>query len=92
MFIGMNADVRRYFAEIGRRGGKKSRRHLDPGVARDMVRVRQARRAYVRFHAACFWSYDPEYRIGVGDLGWVVQTLRRNGGREAWEAAARLCP
>lgn len=57
-----------------------------------MVRVREARRAYARFHTQCFWSYDPAYRITAGDLAWVVDTLRRNGGREAWEAATRLCP
>jgi hypothetical protein len=34
------SSVRSYLAEIGRRGGTKSRRTLDPDAARDMVRVR----------------------------------------------------
>ena len=41
-----------YFAEIGRRGGIKSRRALDPETARRMVRIREARRAARRAHAS----------------------------------------
>jgi hypothetical protein len=37
--------LRKYFAEIGRRGGMKSRRTLDADTARRMVRAREARRA-----------------------------------------------
>jgi hypothetical protein len=83
--------VREYLAEIGRRGGRKSRRSLDPETARDMVRVREARRLYRRFHAECFWSFDPDYRIGSGDVAWVAEQLRRHGGREAWSSAEKLC-
>ena len=39
------ASVRKYLAEIGRRGGIKSRRVLDPETARRMVAIREARRA-----------------------------------------------
>jgi hypothetical protein len=35
----------RYMAEIGRRGGMKSRRTLAPETARRMVEIREARRA-----------------------------------------------
>ncbi len=87
----MNRRVRAYLAEIGRRGGRKSRRTLDPEAARAMVKVREARRAYRRFHSQCFWSYDPEYVVGPRDVGWVAEQLRRHGGREAWEVAGRLC-
>jgi len=85
-------EVREYLAEIGRRGGRKSRRTLDPETARGMVRVREARRMYRRFHPECFWSFDPEYRIGAADVAWVADQLRRHGGRDAWEAAEKLCP
>jgi hypothetical protein len=47
----MDQNIREYLAEIGRRGGRASRRTLDPEQARAMVRVREARRAYRRFHA-----------------------------------------
>ena len=87
----MNKNVKSYLAEIGRRGGKKSRRILNPEVARAMVRVREARRAYRRFHAQCFWSFDPDYLIGLDDVAWVARQLRGHGGRDAWEAARKLC-
>jgi hypothetical protein len=87
----MQPEVRAYLAEIGRRGGRKSRRTLDSETARAMVRVRQARRIYRRFHAECFWSYDPDYCIGMSDVAWVAEQLRKHGGHEAWEAARKLC-
>jgi hypothetical protein len=57
-----------------------------------MVRVREARRMYRRFHAECFWSFDPDYPIGSSDVTWVAEQLRKHGGRDAWRAAERLCP
>jgi len=88
----MDDSVREYLARIGREGGRKSRRTLNPETARAMVRVREARRAYRRFHASCFWSYDPDLEIGAEDVEWVARTLKKHGGREAWEVARRLCP
>ena len=37
--------LRKYLAEIGRRGGTRSRRVLEPETARRMVAIREARRA-----------------------------------------------
>ena len=87
----MEPTVKEYLSKIGRRGGLKSRRVLDPDTARSMVRVREARRLYRRFHAECFWSFDPDYRVGSSDVAWVADQLRKHGGRVAWEAAGRLC-
>jgi hypothetical protein len=87
----MNREIRKYLSKIGRRGGLKSRRKLDPDTARRMVRVREARRAYRRFYTQCFWSFDPGYLITVRDIGWVADQLMKHGGREAWETGARLC-
>jgi hypothetical protein len=87
----MDLVMRRYLAEIGRRGGQKSRRALDAATARSMVRVREARRLYRRFYAKCFWSYDPKLVIGAADVAWVAQQLMKHGGREGWEAGAKLC-
>jgi len=87
----MKDDVRRYLAEIGARGGRKSRRTLDPETARTMVRVREARRAFRRFRSACFWSYRPDLQIGVDDIRWVAEQLMKHGNREAWRTGARLC-
>ena len=83
--------VRAYLARIGRRGGQKSRRKLSSDTAREMVRIREARRAFQRFHPACFWSSDPEFRVETSDVAWVVEELRKHGGREAWEVAEALC-
>jgi len=87
----MDSRLRAYFAEIGRRGGRASRRELSPETARKMVRVREARRAYRRFFHLCFWSYAPGLKISAADVPWVAEQLRKHGGREAWETAARLC-
>ena len=59
----MKEDIRRYLAEIGRRGGKRSRRALDSETARRMVRLREARRAFRRFRTRCFWSSPPDYLV-----------------------------
>lgn len=87
----MDRTIQRYLAEIGRKGGRKSRRRLDPETARAMVRVREARRAYRKFHAMCFWSYRKDLRIGLADVAWVAETLKKNGDMRAWKAAERLC-
>ena len=83
--------IRGYLAEIGARGGRKSRRTLDPDIARAMVRVREARRAFRRFRTTCFWSYRPDLVIGQDDVAWVAEQLMKHGNREAWRVGARLC-
>ncbi len=87
----MAKTIRDYLAEIGRRGGRKSRRTLDSDTARNMVRVREARRAYLRFRTSCFWSYRPDLQIGTDDVDWVAETLMKNGDREAWRVGRALC-
>jgi hypothetical protein len=83
--------IRGYLAQIGARGGRKSRRTLDPDDARAMVRVREARRAFRRFRTTCFWSYRPDLVIGLDDVAWVAEQLMKHGNREAWRVGARLC-
>ena len=48
----MHNEARKYLAEIGRRGGQKSRRKLTKAQARAMVRARTAKRAALRPNAA----------------------------------------
>ena len=84
-------DVRTYLAEIGRRGGRVSRRGLSSAAARDLLRVREARRAYTDFYTRCFWSFDPELEMTVQDVSWVAERLMRYGGQSGWERGARLC-
>jgi len=83
--------VREYLAKIGRKGGKASRRSLTTEQARNMVRVREARKLFKMYYARCFWSFDPHYRIELKDLPWVVRQLRINGDRKLWELASKLC-
>jgi hypothetical protein len=83
--------IRKYLARIGARGGRKSRRTLDPETARTMVKVREARRAFRRFRSMCFWSYRPDLIIRAEDVAWVAEQLMKHGNRKAWHAGARLC-
>lgn len=87
----MNKQVVKYLSKIGRAGGKKSRRTLDPETARDMVRLREARRLFRKYHAQCFWSYDPNYKITLNDIPWVSEQLMKNGNRKLWEIGIKLC-
>ena len=64
---------------------------MSPETARDMVRVREARRAFRRFRTSCFWSYRSDLKIGRDDVPWVAEQLRKHGNRAAWRVAARLC-
>jgi hypothetical protein len=83
--------ISRYMAQIGRAGGRKSRRTLGPEDARRMVRIREARRAFREFHTRCFWSSPPDLIITGADVPWVIEQLRSHGGRAGWERAERLC-
>ncbi len=87
----MNLAVRRYLAEIGARGGHRSRRRLSRVEALNMVRVREARRAYRTFYARCFWSFDKNLKITLHDIDWVAEQLMKNGDRIAWHKGASLC-
>lgn len=87
----MEAKLRAHFSQLGRRGGQKSRRKLTTEQARTLVRIREAGRAYRRFHTLCFWSFSPELRITEADLPWVAERLMTFGGRTGLELGAKLC-
>ncbi len=84
-------NVRRYLSEIGRKGGARSKRHLSTEDARNMVRVREAKRAFREFHAQCFWSLRQDLPFTTDDIQEIVRGLRQNGGRRGFLLAARLC-
>jgi hypothetical protein len=86
----LSETTRAYFSEIGRKGGRKSRRKLSPAQARHMVGLKQARAAFHRFYNLCFWSSPENLVVTSGNAPWVVEQLRRNGNRAAWQAAARI--
>lgn len=87
----VNSTISQYMAKIGRTGGRKSRRRLDREQAQRMVLIREARRAFREFHDRCFWSSPANLEMGPGDIAWVIEQLRRHGGRAGWERAERLC-
>ncbi len=84
-------DVSDYLAAIGRKGGLKSRRSLSSDQAKEMVRVREARRAFRDFHGSCFWSERPDYKVTAKDVDWVIERLRTYGGHAGVRKAAQLC-
>lgn len=86
-----NLSIGEYLSEIGRKGGAKSRRHLSPEDARNMVRVREARRAYREFHAQCFWFLRKDMEVTLEDVPEITRGLRQNGGRQGFLRAAKLC-
>lgn len=88
----MKKEVRDFLAAIGRKGGIRSRRLLDPDTARQMVRIREARRVFRRFRTSCFWSYRPDLPIGADDVQWVSEQLMKHGNRDAWLIGRKLCP
>ncbi len=84
-------DIQNYLAQIGRKGGQKSRRQLDPETARLMGLLRSARNAYRKYHAKCFWSYDPNLQITIADVRWVGRQLLKHGGMEVAQLGKKLC-
>ena len=73
--------IRRYLAEIGARGGRKSRRVLDPETARAMVRAREARRIVRRaaeLDRERLRAMTPEKKLQLQQALW----------RQAWSLAA----
>ena len=83
--------LKAYFARIGRKGGSRSHRSLSSADARDMVRVREARRAFRDFYAQCFWYLHPDLQVTLRDVPEIARGLRQNGGRQGFLVAARLC-
>jgi hypothetical protein len=84
-------EVSAYLATIGRMGGTKSRRRLSSEDARNMVRVREARRVFRRFYAQCFWYMRQDLDVTIEDIPELARGLRQNGGRQGFLLAAKLC-
>jgi hypothetical protein len=87
----VDRQIRSYLAQIGRKGGLKSRRVLTSEESHRMLRVREAGRAFRRYHARCFWSFSPNYTIKEKDVLWVAEQLMKHGNRELWLLGKKLC-
>jgi hypothetical protein len=82
--------VKAYLRDIGAKGGRKSRRTLDPAQARRMVAVREARKAFREYHPEIFWSAPKDMQVGEAEVPYVIDELRREGNREAFQKAGQL--
>lgn len=83
-------EVKVYLRGIGAKGGRMSRRQLDPVQARRMVAVREARKAFRRYKTQCFWSFDPEWTIQHDQVPIVIQALRSEGDAKTFTLAKKL--
>ena len=81
--------VRAYLAKIGRRGGIKSRRTLEPDVARRMVEIREARRVARHANAATRPGGAPA-DTSVAALAVQDALFRRASPAEKLAQVARL--
>lgn len=80
-----------YRARMSRKGGAKSRRILSSEDARNIVRIREAQRAFDRYYAQCFWYLRSDMKVTISDIPEIVRGLRQNGGRAGYMLAERLC-
>ncbi len=87
----VDPQIKKYLSEIGRKGGRKSKRHLDSVAAQNMVKVREARKVFKKYFVDCFWSCDPELIINLEDVQWVGEQLMKNGSLQCWKIGKRLC-
>ncbi len=93
----MKRGVSEYLAEIGRRGGKKSRRHLSSERARDMVRMRELRRLFEleklieSYRVQCLWFLRPDYvPRTTNELLDVLDLIERYGDRTGYERSGEI--
>ena len=78
--------IREYLAEIGARGGFASRRELTKSHARQMVAIREMKRAAVRASVGWGanitvgrgrgWAGDREPRLGISGKPWPPRDRR----------------
>lgn len=83
--------ISEYFAGIGKKGGARSRRALSSKDAKEMVRIRETRRAYRKYHAQCFWYMPPDMEVKPSDIPEIIRGLQKYGGRQGFLLAAKLC-
>ena len=86
------SSIREYLAEIGRRGGIKSRRALTPETARRMVAIREARRAARRLESSASTPRAAGTPLDTATTAQVIQDMlwRRMSPAEKLAQVARL--
>lgn len=54
-------------------------------------RIDLAQKALEEYRVRCFWSFSKDFKVTRENLGLVIQALRKNGDRRAFQLADRLC-
>lgn len=62
-----------------------------PSALSQPEKLALARDVFRRFHAQCFWYMRKDLTISAADLPAIAEGLRKNGGREGFLLAAKLC-
>jgi hypothetical protein len=90
-------EVRAYLARIGQKGGRKSRRQLSSETARDMVRVREARRLFrldrliEEYRDQCLWFLRQDYAPKTtAEIVRVLDFIEQYGDRAGFERAEEI--
>jgi len=90
-------EVRAYLANIGRKGGRKSRRRLPPETARDMVRVREARKLFRlpelidEYRDRCLWFLRQDYvPKTTAEILKTLDLIEQYGDRAGYERAEEI--
>ena len=65
--------------------------YVDRETKREAWIAGRAQEIFRRYHAQCFWHYDPDLEIGTHNLQLVIDGLRKFGGREGYLLAEELC-
>ena len=65
--------------------------YVDEQTRREIRAAGRAQELFRRFHAQCFWHYDPDLEIDPDNLRLVIDGLRKYGGREGFLLADELC-
>jgi hypothetical protein len=65
--------------------------YVDDEMKREAWIAGRAQELFLRFHAQCFWHYDPDLEIGTHNFHLVIDGLRKYGGRKGFMLAEELC-
>jgi hypothetical protein len=65
--------------------------YVDEETKKEAWIAGRAQELFRRFHAQCFWHYDPDLEISTHNFQLVIDGLRKFGGREGFMLAEELC-
>lgn len=63
----------------------------DSRFSPDAETLANARAAFREYRTRCFWSLSPDFNVTAETLPIIIEGLRRNGDRRAFQIADLLC-